>query len=55
MDYLASPTLSKMTRGPLTPPIVLYRILGRILVIRGSWFSEAIVVVQLIVGLLIRL
>lgn len=38
-----APTLSKMTRGPLTPPMVLYRILGWIVVMRESWTSLAIV------------
>lgn len=29
-------TLSRITNGPLTPPIVLYRILGVTCIIRGS-------------------
>ena len=32
-------TLSRITRGPLTPPIVLYFNLGVILAIRGSWLA----------------
>jgi hypothetical protein len=33
--------LSRITSGPLTPPMVLYRILGLIEVIRGSTISGA--------------
>lgn len=39
-------TLSKITRGPLTPPTVLYRILGWTVVMRGSCTSLAIMMSQ---------
>ena len=35
-------TLSRMTRGPFTPPIVLYVIRGLMESIRGSSFAEGI-------------
>ena len=40
---LRVPTFSKMTSGPFTPPMVLYRIRGRMLIIRGSTVSGAII------------
>ena len=39
-------TLSSMTRGPFTPPIVLYRILGWTVVMRGSSIPGAMATCQ---------
>ena len=39
--FADAPTLSKITKGPFTPPIVLYRIRGWIVVMRGSCISFA--------------
>lgn len=46
MMQVMLPTLSRMTKGPLTPPMVLYLILGCILVMRGSSTLVAIAEVQ---------
>lgn len=39
-------TLSRMTNGPLTPPIVLYRILGVTEIMRGSMMSGMVAVLS---------
>ena len=42
MTVMGDLTLSSITNGPLTPPTVLYRIRGCMVVMRGSWTSFAI-------------
>lgn len=39
-------TLSRITNGPLTPPMVLYRILGVTEIMRGSTTSGIVAVVS---------